>query len=125
MWPIRRVLFRQDRLRRPVTALPCAPIDPHDGWCDAPGDANYNRPVALPYRASAEPLWREDRIYDLVVVLGYNDDPVAPGAGSAIFLHLARPGYPPTHGCVALAAEDLLEVLRCAGPGSALEIARD
>ena len=125
VWPVRRVLYRPDRQERPVTALPCAPIARHDGWCDAPEDPNYNRPVALPYPASAEALWRDDGIYDLVVVLGCNDDPVVAGAGSAIFLHLARPGYPPTQGCVALGLEDLLELLRRAGPGSALEIAEN
>ena len=62
----------------------------NDGWCDAPDDPNYNRLVSLPYPASAEHLWRDDNVYDLIAVLGYNDDPVVPGKGSAIFLHIAR-----------------------------------
>jgi hypothetical protein len=91
---------------------------PQDGWCDDPAAAAYNRPVRLPYAASAERLWREDGIYDLIVPLGYNDDPVVPGAGSAIFLHVAHPDYAPTEGCVALAPADLMRVLGSADTGS-------
>jgi L,D-peptidoglycan transpeptidase YkuD (ErfK/YbiS/YcfS/YnhG family) len=72
-----------------------------------PGRPAYNQPVKLPYPASAERLWRDDHVYDLVVVLGHNDDPPVAGLGSAIFLHLARDGYPGTEGCVALAREDV------------------
>ena len=111
-WPLRNVLFRPDRLARPTTALPVAPLQPADGWCDAPADPNYNRMVRHPYPASAEHLWRKDGIYDLIVVVGYNDQPVIPGRGSAIFLHVARPDYTPTAGCVAFARQDLLQVLQ-------------
>ena len=69
-------------------------------------------------------LWREDGLYDLVVILGYNDDPPVAGRGSAIFLHVARPDYAPTQGCVALARPDLEAVLALAAPGSVLEIVR-
>ena len=113
---LRRVLYRPDRLARPETLLPAAALAPEDGWCDDPADAAYNRPVRLPYGASHERLWRDDGIYDIVVILGHNDDPPVPGAGSAIFLHVARPDYGPTQGCVALALPDLLAVLREAGP---------
>ncbi|HEX7760428.1 MAG TPA: L,D-transpeptidase family protein, partial [Caulobacteraceae bacterium] len=99
-----------------------APIAPSDGWCDAPADPAYNRPVTLPYPASAEHLWREDHVYDLIVVLGHNDDPPVAGMGSAIFLHLARPDYAPTEGCVALSRPDLERVLAMARPGDALTI---
>jgi L,D-peptidoglycan transpeptidase YkuD (ErfK/YbiS/YcfS/YnhG family) len=114
-WPIRRVLYRADRIERPATALPVAAIGREDGWCDAPADANYNRPVRHPYHASAEHLWREDNLYDLVAILGHNDDPVVPGAGSANFVHVASADFAPTAGCVALRLADLLELL--AAPG--------
>ena len=117
-WPLRRLLYRPDRIASPPTGLPTTPIGPADGWCDAPGDKNYNLPVILPYPASAEALWRTDEIYDLIVPLGYNDGPIRRGRGSAIFLHLARDGYLPTEGCVALARPDLLEFLALASPGS-------
>jgi L,D-peptidoglycan transpeptidase YkuD (ErfK/YbiS/YcfS/YnhG family) len=108
---MRRVLYRPDREPPPRTALPATPLDPADGWCDAPDDAAYNRPVRLPYPASAEALWRADGVYDLIVVLGHNDAPPVLGRGSAIFLHVAQPDFRPTEGCVALARADLLAVL--------------
>ena len=73
--------------------------------------------MKLPYPASAENLWRQDHVYDLVAVLGYNDDPVVPGKGSAIFLHLAREDYSSTAGCVALALKDVLAALAQLKPG--------
>jgi L,D-peptidoglycan transpeptidase YkuD (ErfK/YbiS/YcfS/YnhG family) len=122
-WPIRRVLYRPDKGPAPATALPTAPIRPEDGWCDAPGDPAYNRPVTLPYPASAERMWRdEDDVYDVVVVLGHNDDPVVDGLGSCIFMHLRRPGYLPTEGCVALAPDDMATFLAAARPGDTVEI---
>lgn len=119
-FPLRRLLYRADRLDQPPTALPAQPIYPDDGWCDDAGDPCYNRPVKLPYAASHERMWRDDGVYDLVVVLGHNDDPPVPGAGSAIFLHLARPGYSPTEGCVALERDDLIGLLKDCGPDSQL-----
>ena len=103
--------YRPDRLPAPQTGLHTVALTPEDGWCDAPGDPRYNRLVTLPYPASAETLWRHDHVYDLIVPLGYNDAPIVAGHGSAIFLHLARPDYAATQGCVALAAEDLLAFL--------------
>ncbi len=123
-WPIRRVFFRPDRLQAPKTGLNLQEILADDGWCDAPGDENYNRLVKLPYPASAEKMWREDSVYDVVVELGYNDDPAVDGLGSAIFLHVKRGDYEPTEGCVALSLDDLLNVLADAGPGSSLRITR-
>jgi L,D-peptidoglycan transpeptidase YkuD (ErfK/YbiS/YcfS/YnhG family) len=110
-WRMRAVLYRPDRMRRPRTSLPVRAIRRHDGWCDASADRNYNRQVRLPYPASAERLWREDGLYDLVVVLDYNDRPRSRGRGSAIFMHVARPGYAPTEGCIALARGHLLRLL--------------
>lgn len=110
-FPLRAVLYRPDRICRPNTVLQCGPIAPTDGWCDAPGDQNYNRGVTLPYGASAESLWREDRLYDLLAIIGYNDDPVVSGSGSGIFLHVASEGCTPTRGCVALSMGDLAHVL--------------
>ena len=122
LWALRRVLWRPDRGPQPVTGLPVLPIALDDGWCDASGDPLYNRPVKLPYPASAEHMWREDHLYDIVVILGHNDDPVVNGMGSAIFMHLARPDYGPTAGCVALDRDNLADLLAMAKPGDALEI---
>ena len=122
VWPMRRVLYRPDRGEAPVSGLPVAPLTPTDGWCDDPADPNYNRPVVLPYRASCEEMWRDDELYDVVVILAHNSDPPVPGKGSAIFLHCARADYSPTEGCVALAKADLLALLRLAALGSVLEV---
>lgn len=121
-WPLRQVLYRRDRGMRPVTALQTVALRPADGWCDAPSDPNYNRMVRHPYPASAEHLWRRDNIYDLIVVVGYNDAPVIPGKGSAIFLHVARPDYSPTAGCVAFSRRDLVTILGMLSPASRLVV---
>ena len=109
--PLRRILYRADRVPAPRTALPREPIGAQDGWCDDPGHADYNRQVRLPHPARHEELWRRDGLYDVVGVLGWNDAPVLRGRGSAIFLHVARADYAPTEGCVALSRPDLLAVL--------------
>ena len=119
---VRRVVYRADRLACPQTALHTAVLAPDDGWCDAPSDPNYNRLVKLPYAASAEKLWRDDHLYDVVAVLGFNDDPVVPGKGSAIFLHVVREDFAPTEGCVALSLPDLLDVLALLAPGDTIAI---
>lgn len=121
-WPVRRGYWRPGRLERPDSALILDPIEADDGWCDAPRDPAYNRPVRLPYPASCEEMARADGLYDIVVVLGHNDDPPVPGRGSAIFLHCAKPGYPPTRGCVALAREHLIAVLNQVVAGDLMEI---
>jgi L,D-peptidoglycan transpeptidase YkuD (ErfK/YbiS/YcfS/YnhG family) len=121
-WPLRQVLYRPDRGMRPVTTLQTVPLKSVDGWCDAPADPNYNRMVRHPYPASAEHLWRRDSIYNLIVVVGYNDAPVVPGKGSAIFLHIARPDYSPTAGCVAFSRRDLVTILGMLSPASRLVV---
>lgn len=121
---MRQVFWRADRMASPETALPADALIPEAGWCDDPASPFYNLPVMLPFPMSHEKLWREDSVYDLIVVLGYNDAPILPGKGSAIFLHLARPDYSPTEGCVACTREDLLALLKAAKPGDALEIVR-
>jgi L,D-peptidoglycan transpeptidase YkuD (ErfK/YbiS/YcfS/YnhG family) len=109
--PLRRVFYRADRGPIPHTAAPREPIAPEDGWCDDPTHRDYNRQVRLPPPARHETLWRDDGLYDIVGVLGWNDDPVERGRGSAIFLHVARPDLAPTEGCIALALADLRELL--------------
>ncbi len=109
--PLRRVLYRADRVARPRTAVPAMPLAPHDGWCDDPSHADYNRPVRLPHDGRHEALWRADAVYDVIGVLGWNDAPVVRGMGSAIFLHVARVDFAPTEGCIALALPDLQMLL--------------
>ena len=116
-WPLRELLVRPDRGAVPASGLPARTTEESEGWCDDPEHPDYNRPVRLPFAASHETLWRADHLYDLIVPMGYNDDPPEPGRGSAIFLHLARDDYGPTEGCIALARKDLLALLPVLGLG--------
>jgi len=122
-WRVRCVLYRADRVRHPRTALAIQAMRPDDGWCDAPADRNYNRLVKHPYPASAERLWRADGLYDVLVVLDYNERPRVRGGGSAIFVHVARPDYAPTEGCIALARRHLERLLERLGRRTALSVA--
>ncbi len=109
---LRRLLFRADRVAPPASTLRLRePIAATDGWCDDPGHRDYNRMVRLPHDARAEALRREDGLYDVLAVLGWNDAPPVPGRGSAIFLHVAPPGDGPTAGCIGLVLPALLHVL--------------
>ena len=119
---LRRLFYRPDRIARPFCALKTAPLPPDAGWCDDPAHPDYNRLVTLPHPASCETMWRRDAVYDLVIPLGYNDEPPVAGLGSAIFLHLARPDYTPTEGCVALARADFLALLPLLSAASEIAI---
>lgn len=121
-WPLRGLLLRPDRVAATGLALPWRWTRPGDGWCDAPADPQYNRPVGLPCRASAETLWRDDPIYDVIVVLGHNDSPPVPGMGSAIFWHVAHADFRPTEGCVAIARRAFDTLLPQLRPGMHLDI---
>ena len=114
--PLRRILVRADRLGAGELSVPAggvavARIAPSDGWCDDPDHADYNTAVTLPHGGRHERLWRDDGVYDIVGVLGWNDAPVVRGRGSAIFVHLANDEFGPTEGCIALARADLLALL--------------
>jgi L,D-peptidoglycan transpeptidase YkuD (ErfK/YbiS/YcfS/YnhG family) len=114
------IYYRADRIPRPQTRLPLTPIQPWMGWCDDPGHPRYNRLIRRPFDASHEAMWRDDPLYDIVVVLDCNLHPAVPGRGSAIFFHLARPGYTPTEGCIAVKDRDMRLLLERCGPGSAI-----
>ncbi len=120
---LRTALLRPDRVAVPATALPWRWLRPDDGWSDDPADAAYNRPVRHPHDCSAERLWRDDGAYDIVVVIGWNDSPVVPGRGSAIFLHCSQPGRTPTAGCVAIDRADLSVILGQLRPEVTITIA--
>lgn len=117
--PVRRLFYRPDVFARPPrTGLVAVAIHNQMGWCDDPAHPEYNRLVTLPFAASHERMWRDDALYDLVVELGYNDDPPQPGRGSAIFMHIARDDFSGTEGCIALRREDLVTILAVLEPGS-------
>jgi len=122
VFALRQVWLRPDARHSRLPQLPYRWTRPNDGWCDASGHRRYNRPVRLPFAPSHERMWRDDHLYDEVIEIGWNDRPAIPGRGSAIFLHLARPGYAPTEGCVALARKDMRKLLPLISPRTRLHI---
>lgn len=106
---------RRDRVIGPRTAVAALPIRPADAWCEAPRSGGYNRLIRHPADATGDRLTRDDRLYDIVGILDWNIRPRVSYRGSAIFLHLCRPGYGPTAGCIALEPGDLKRLLAACG----------
>lgn len=115
-----RVWWRPDRGSRPRTLLPVRRIRPDDAWSEDPRDRRYNRWFRVP--SGGDRLWREDRLYDLIIELDHNTRPRVAGRGSAVFIHVARPGLAPTAGCVAMPAHDLRRILARLGPDTRIQI---
>ncbi|MEE9273383.1 MAG: L,D-transpeptidase family protein [Robiginitomaculum sp.] len=122
VYALRYGLYREDRFVLPKTGLPFYPIAKNDGWCDMPHDPAYNCPVRLPYGASAEKLWKKSHGYDVLIVFGYNDNPPIPGLGSAIFLHIARPRFKPTQGCIGISKRAMGALVKELNSGDTVEI---
>ncbi len=117
-----RLWWRADRHSRPMTRLPVKAIRPDDGWCEDAGSRHYNRPVKVPVGSAADRLARADRLYDFIVEIDHNTRPRVAGRGSAVFIHVARPGFAPTAGCVALTAPALRRLLARLGPRTRIVI---
>ncbi len=115
-------MFRSDRMARFATGLSLRPLRRDDGWCDDSHDRRYNRPLRLPCKAGHEALWREDGVYDIVLITSHNQRPRRSGGGSAIFVHVSSAGYGPTAGCVALERQALRRLLPRLAPGCWVEI---
>lgn len=116
--------FRADHVAARRTRLQMEPIHAELGWCEVPDDRNYNRPVRMPYRASHETMRRADRLYDYCLVLDWNIAPRRRGRGSAIFFHLAREGFTPTQGCVAVTAKVMARLLPYLSARTVLRVLR-
>jgi len=119
---LKRLWWRGDRMPRPRTQLPVRPIRGDDGWCEDPSDRRYNRPVRLAPEATGDRLKRTDHLYDLIIEIDHNTRPRVAGGGSAVFIHLARPGFAPTAGCVALSGPALRRLIMRLGPASRIAI---
>jgi L,D-peptidoglycan transpeptidase YkuD (ErfK/YbiS/YcfS/YnhG family) len=117
-----RLWWRADRLARPASALPTRPIASDDAWCEDPADRRYNQPVKLTSARAGDRLRRDDSLYDLLIELDHNTRPRISGRGSAIFIHVARPGLRPTSGCIALEAGALRRLLVRLKRNSTIEI---
>jgi L,D-peptidoglycan transpeptidase YkuD (ErfK/YbiS/YcfS/YnhG family) len=117
-----RLWWRADRHPRPRSFLPIRPITPTDGWCEDPSDRHYNRPVRLDRGNDGDRLAREDHLYDFIIEIDQNTRPRIAGRGSAVFLHLARPKFAPTAGCVAMTKPAMLRLLARIGPKTKIVI---
>ena len=115
-FPVLSAMIRPERVPVRQAHVELVNIAANDGWCDAPGDRNYNCPVSLPYPASHEKLAREDHLYDIALVMDINVTKRLTVGGSAIFFHLARDDYGPTEGCIAVSRPDMLWLIARIGP---------
>jgi L,D-peptidoglycan transpeptidase YkuD (ErfK/YbiS/YcfS/YnhG family) len=117
-----RVWWRADRIPRPRTSLPLRRIGPADAWCEDPSDRHYNKSFERSANEPGDRLWRDDGLYDLFIEINHNIRPRVAGRGSAVFIHVARPGFAPTAGCVALRLRDLQKLLSRMGPKTRIKI---
>jgi L,D-peptidoglycan transpeptidase YkuD (ErfK/YbiS/YcfS/YnhG family) len=117
-----RLWWRADRMPHPRTMLPSRRIGRCDAWVEDPADRRYNRPVLRGAADAGDRLWRADHLYDLIIELDHNTRPRVAGRGSAVFVHVARPGFGPTAGCVALDQARLRGLLSRLGPKTRIKI---
>lgn len=123
IFPIRKIYYRKDKMGEIKNEnIECIPIEKNFGWCDDINKDEYNKFIKLPFDGRYENLWREDDTYDVVIVIGYNDDPVIKGKGSAIFLHIARDNMEYTEGCLAIKKDDILKLLKIIDKNTLIEI---
>jgi L,D-peptidoglycan transpeptidase YkuD (ErfK/YbiS/YcfS/YnhG family) len=113
---LKRLWWRAGRHIRPATMLPSTAIKPDDGWCEDPADRRYNQRIKVPPQSNADRLTRLDNLYDFIIEIDHNTRPRIAGRGSAVFIHVARAGFAPTAGCVALTLPSLRRLLAQLGP---------
>ena len=104
---LKYILYRKDRVFNFQTKLKKIKIDKKMGWCDDPKSNHYNKIINYPFKYSSEKLWRKDNIYDIIIIIDYNLDPVIKNKGSAIFLHIAKRKYQQTAGCIAVSKRNI------------------
>jgi len=121
-FPIRKIYYRKDRIEKLDTKIESTPISQDSIWCDDSQLPEYNTFTKLPFHGSHENLWRDDELYDIIIVIGYNDKPVIPNKGSAIFIHLIKENMQYTKGCIAIKKEDMLSLLKKITPETKIEI---
>ena len=112
IYSIEKIYYREDRLSMPKLDFQSIPINKNSGWCDDIRSTYYNKFIKFPFSYSAEFLYREDDIYNIICIISYNINPIIKNKGSAIFLHVANSNYSGTAGCLALKQDDLIELLQ-------------
>ena len=109
---IKYILYRKDKVKRILTKIKKIIIKKNMAWCDDPNSKRYNKLIKLPSSFSYEKLYRNDNVYDIILVLNYNMKPIIKHKGSAIFIHVSKSNYKKTEGCVALKKTHLLKILK-------------
>ena len=104
------LFVRTDRIKNLKTKYKFIPIKNDMAWSDNPNDLEYNKLIKTK-NYHKESLYRDDNIYNLILIINYNTNPVIPNKGSAIFLHISTNDYKPTNGCIAINANDFIEIL--------------
>ena len=112
VYKIKYILYRKDRVPKIKTDFYKVIIKKNMGWCDDPNSSKYNKLIKTPFNYSYEKLYRKDNIYDIILVLDFNMNPVKRKKGSAIFIHVAKKNYDKTKGCIAIKKRDLLKILK-------------
>ena len=110
-YKINEILYRNDKIKKINTNIKTRKIQLTDGWCDDPKHILYNQMIRFPFDHTAEHLYRNDNLYDILCVLNHNQNPIVPEMGSAIFIHIAKKSYAPTEGCIALKQVELLDII--------------
>jgi L,D-peptidoglycan transpeptidase YkuD (ErfK/YbiS/YcfS/YnhG family) len=111
IFKIIKIYYRPDKIKKIKTLIKKIKIKKNMGWCDDPNSRFYNKMINLPTKYSHEKLYRNDHLYDLIVVLSYNTNPIIKNRGSAIFMHIANNSYKKTKGCIALKKEHLIKII--------------
>ena len=111
LFRIKYILYRKDRIKNLKSAIKKLVISKKMAWCDDPKSKHYNKIVKLPTKFGFERLFRKDNIYDIILVLNYNMNPIKKNKGSAIFIHVAKKKYNATKGCVAIKKIELFKIL--------------
>jgi L,D-peptidoglycan transpeptidase YkuD (ErfK/YbiS/YcfS/YnhG family) len=112
IFKINKIYYRADKIKKVRTKVNTVKIKKNMGWCDDPRSIFYNKQIKLPSKFSHEKLYRKDSLYDLVLVLNYNTNPIIKNKGSAIFIHVAKNSYKKTKGCIALKKQDLIQLAK-------------
>jgi len=111
IFKFKKIFYRKDRIKFFKSPIKKNCIKKNIGWCDDPSSKHYNKEIKFPFKGSAEKLWRKDNIYDLIIVLNYNLNPIIKNRGSAIFLHISKKNYAPTKGCIAINKKDMINLI--------------
>lgn len=110
-YKIIKIFYRNDRIKKIISKFKLIKIKKNMGWCDDIKSKRYNRLLILPSKYTHEKLYRNDNLYDLILVLDYNMKPIIKNKGSAIFIHISSKNYANTKGCIALKKKHLIKII--------------